>query len=274
MSDEIEAGSEDSFEGLDVQALALPDCPRCAGSGYISEEDGGALPRQYLCPCVLASRQQAVASSRVETIFGTGGARMTVSSYQTGGMEENELALACAKNYVQYWPRFKEEGAGFALQGPPGAGKTHLTTGTMIALIKRWDVKPFHLSVPEMLRLARKRFDDPKTADVLDRAMTADLYLLDDIGAEYHKDHGGGMSWVDEQLFVILNYRLTQGLPTIYTTNLSQRELRDRLDDRVSRRLATATLAFLPLKPVQQAQQSSPELKQLLLQGDGSKTVS
>jgi hypothetical protein len=73
------------------------------------------------------------------------------------------------------------------------------------------------------------------------------------------------MSWVDEQLFVILNHRLTQGLPTIYTTNLSQRELRERVDGRVSRRLATATLAFLPLIGVPEAQQSSPALKRLLL---------
>jgi DNA replication protein DnaC len=257
--------SEDGFEGMDVQSFANPACETCGGDGYFSKDDGGSLPREYLCPCVMEGRQHAVAESRVASLFGSGGARMTISTFQTGGVEENELALACAKNYVQHWPRFLEEGAGFALQGVPGCGKTHLATGTLIALIKRWNIKPFHLSVPELLRLARKRFDDPMTADVLDQAMTADLYLLDDIGAEYHRSGNEGMSWVDEQLFVILNHRLTQGLPTIYTTNLSQRELRERVDGRVSRRLATATLAFLPLIGVPEAQQSSPALKRLLL---------
>lgn len=260
--------SEDGVEGLDVEAYADPNCERCGGEGYIAESDGGALPRQHLCPCVLEGRRRASSESRITSLFGSGGAKMTISSFKTGGLEENELALSCAKNYVQHWPRFSEEGAGFALQGQPGCGKTHLATGTLIALIKRWNVKPFHLSVPEMLRLARKRFDDPQTADVLDQAMTAEIYLLDDIGAEYHRQGNEGMSWVDEQLFVILNHRLTHGLPTLYTTNLSQRELRERVDERVSRRLATATLAFLPLLPVPEAQQASPELKQLLLQGD------
>lgn len=268
MTDIATPVSDDGFEGLDVQAYANPDCPECGGIGYIAEEDGGALPRQHLCSCVMEGRQQAAAQTRIESLFGKGGARMTISSFKTGGIEENELALACAKNYVQHWPRFQEAGLGFALQGPPGCGKTHLATGTLIALIKRWNIRPFHLSVPELLRLARKRFDDPMTADVLDRAMTTDLYLLDDIGAEYHRMGADGMSWVDEQLFVILNHRLTQGLPTIYTTNLSQRELRERVDERVSRRLTTATLAFLPLLGVAEAQEAPADLKQLLLTGE------
>lgn len=266
--EEVVISSEDAFEGLDVEAYADPGCPRCGGLGYIADDDGGALPRQHICPCVLQGRQRASGEARITSLFGAGGARMTISSFKTGSIPENETALTCAKNYVQNWPRFYEEGAGFALQGPPGAGKTHLTTGTLIALIKRYNIKPFHLSVPEMLRLARKRFDDPQTADVLDRAMTADVYLLDDIGAEYHRAGSEGMSWVDEQLFVILNYRLTQGLPTIFTTNLSLRELNERVDNRVSRRLDTATVAFLPLLPVPEAQQPSPDLQRLLLQGD------
>jgi len=259
--------SDDGVEGLDVQSYADSLCPRCSGSGYISEDDGGALPRQHLCPCVLEGRRRAAADRRIIDLFGEGGARMTINTYQDGGIPENHTALECAKNYVQYWPKFREQGLGFALQGEAGAGKTHLATGTMIALIKRWDVRPFYMSVPEMLRLARKRFDDPQTADVMDRAMTADIYLLDDIGAEYHRGGVEGMSWVDEQLFVILNHRLTQGLPTLYTTNLSKRDLSQRLDMRVSRRLGSATLAFLPMLPVRAAQEAPEELRKLLLEG-------
>lgn len=260
--------SDDAAEGLDVQAYADPNCSVCGGLGYIAEDDGGALPKQHLCPCVLEGRKRAAANRRITDLFGEGGARMTINTYQTGGLAENQTALECAKNYVQFWPRFREQGLGFALQGEAGTGKTHLATGTLIALIKRWDIKPFYMSVPEMLRLARKRFDDPQTADVMDRAMNADVYLLDDIGAEYHRGGSEGMSWVDEQLFVILNHRLTQGLPTLYTTNLSRRGLEQRLDPRVSRRLGTATLAFLPMLAVREAQQAPEELRQLLLNGE------
>jgi len=262
------ATSDDGVEGLAVQSYADPNCSRCGGIGYIAEDDGGALPKQNLCPCVLEGRRRAAAHRRIVDLFGEGGSRMTINTYQTGNMAENQTALDCAKNYVQFWPKFREQGLGFALQGEAGTGKTHLATGTMIALIKRWDVKPFYMSVPEMLRLARKRFDDPQTADVMERAMNADIYLLDDIGAEYHRGGNEGMSWVDEQLFVILNHRLTQGLPTLYTTNLSRRGLDDRLDKRVSRRLGTATLAFLPMLGVREAQQAPEELRRLLLNGE------
>ena len=56
------------------------------------------------------------------------------------------------------------------------------------------------------------------------------------------------MSRVDEQLFLILDYRLNHNLPTIYTTNLNKRELASRVDDRVLRRLDTGCMAFLQMQ--------------------------
>jgi DNA replication protein DnaC len=258
---------DNDLTAVGVTDFADSDCPRCRGRGILHVDDGRTIPRGALCACVLEGRQRAAATKRIELLFGKGGARMTIGNFDPGDIEINKTALQVARNYVLNFPVFREEGKGFALQGIPGCGKTHLATGVCAALIKRYNVRPFHLSVPEMLRMARKKFNDPDTADVLDQAMRSDIYLLDDIGAEYHKDGAEGMSWVDEQLFMILNHRLNQKLPTIYTTNLTKRELTGRVDQRVSRRLDTATLGFFPMEKVARATETSPALRNLLVNG-------
>lgn len=253
-----------SDHGPGLEQFADPACPTCHGEGFLSSQQGG-FNRHITCPCVLKGRKIAAQNARILSLFGEGGAKMTIGTYQDGGIAENQMAAKVARNYVENFPAFREAGKGFALQGESGIGKTHLAAGTLIALIKLYDVHPFQLSVPEMMRLARKKFNDPKTIDVIDQAMEADVYLLDDIGSEYHRDPGEGMSWVDEQLFTILNHRLTNNLPTLYTTNLSKRQLNDRLDFRVASRLDRATLAFLPMKSVRSATAASSELRNLLL---------
>jgi len=262
---------DSDYDGPGITDYADPACPHCHGVGLITVDQ--ATGRSTLCRCVMAGRQKAAASARIEMLFGKGGAKMTLNSYDPGDIPDNQTALEVAKNYVRNWDAFREAGAGFALQGQPGSGKTHVATGVCIALIWKTAmegrmIKPFTLSVPEMLRLARRKFDDPSTADVLDQAMNADLYLLDDIGAEYHRQGtSDGMSWVDEQLFMILNHRLTNQLPTIYTTNLNRRALEERVDQRVWRRLNTATLTFRHMEVVPRAVAKPAGLTNLLMNG-------
>ena len=75
------------------------------------------------------------------------------------------------------------------------------------------------------------------------------------------------MSWVDEQLFVILNYRLTHALPTIFTTNLKKSELNTALDMRVARRLDTATIAWWQVAGIKRKNDDRARLRALLAEG-------
>ncbi len=244
---------EDGDGGIDSGRYARPDCPHCQGSGYIAVDDGGAFPRQDLCGCVVEGRRRHACELRIRALFGHGGARMTFNAYDPGDSEGNADALAGARKYVEHWPQMRTDGLGFCLYGTWGCGKTHLATATLIALIKRYHghngrmLTAFALSVPEMLESKRKSFDAPGGQDLIARASTSHITLLDDIGAERRKAESG-MNWVDEQLYLILNHRLTHDLPTIFTSNLKPRELSDCLDGRIFRRLRERTLAFWPVE--------------------------
>jgi DNA replication protein DnaC len=242
-------------EGLDPARYADPNCPRHCVKGILTAPDGGALPSQTLCPCVLEGTRRHACEVQIVRLFGKGGARMTFARYHAGDDQENQAALDGCLNYVDEFPKLMDAGAGFALWGEPGAGKTHLATATLIALIKKYtthtrQLRVHHLSVSEMMNLRRKRIDDKTLEDPITQAQEADICLLDDLGTEYHVNTAAdGLSFAQEQLYLILNHRLKHSLPTLYTTNLSRRELHGSekepglLDARISRRLEERTLA-------------------------------
>jgi len=57
------------------------------------------------------------------------------------------------------------------------------------------------------------------------------LLLLDDIGAERPSD------WVRERLYSLINYRWSNGLSTIYTSNISPEKIKDVVGTRVHSRI-------------------------------------
>jgi DNA replication protein DnaC len=269
---------EGALYGLDVRALADRDCRHCRGVGYRDEDDGGLTPRQHLCRCVSEAHRRNICDRQILHLFGEAGATMSFDRFDADSDALNAHALKACLRYVQFFqngplvddvrqPGFRDGGYGFALVGPPGSGKTHLATATLMALIKCYGGSPaflpFHLSVPELMEMARARIRDDRIGDVLSHAKTASVYLLDDIGAERHKRENG-MSWVDEQLFIILNYRLTHNLPTIYTSNLSVGELEDVLDERVASRLKRKTLQTYTMRIVEERLRPPREMAALL----------
>jgi DNA replication protein DnaC len=56
--------------------------------------------------------------------------------------------------------------------------------------------------------------------------------VLDDLGAEY-KGRNEGMSWSEGELYKIINYRYTNRLSTVLTTNVKPSELDARVADRI-----------------------------------------
>ena len=55
-------------------------------------------------------------------------------------------------------------------------------------------------------------------------AVSSKLVVLDDIGREYIKSNGGD-SWAAEQIGELIDYRTSNGLPTIFTSNLTLAQL-------------------------------------------------
>lgn len=107
---------------------------------------------------------------------------------------------------------------GLYLTGNFGCGKTYLVAASMNELAKKGK-KVAIVYYPDFLRKLKESFsDDFKT--IFNSVKNSEILLLDDIGAETVT------SWNrDEILGTILQYRMQEGLPTLFTSNLTISEL-------------------------------------------------
>lgn len=140
---------------------------------------------------------------------------------------------------VSFCDNFAEDSRGIRLVGSYGCGKTHLTAAIIHRLAEQ-GIGGVFVVVPELLRAIRKGYNSPdEDADKLvSLTEEAPLLVLDDLGAEKPSE------WVREQLYVIINRRYENMLPTIVTTNCSTQELVDRVGQRTVSRLIEMTTPY------------------------------
>ena len=111
-----------------------------------------------------------------------------------------------------------EKCKGLYLTGNFGCGKTYIVAALINELAKK-GVKASIVYYPEFLRKLKESFSDD-FKDIFNSIKNCDILVFDDIGAETVT------SWNrDEILGTILQYRMQMNLPTIFTSNLSLKEL-------------------------------------------------
>lgn len=111
---------------------------------------------------------------------------------------------------------------GLYLTGNFGCGKTYLVAASMNELAKKGK-KVAIVYYPDFLRKLKESFSDDFKV-IFNSVRNAEILLLDDIGAETVT------TWNrDEILGSILQYRMQEDLPTLFTSNLSIKELEEHL---------------------------------------------
>lgn len=254
---------------MDSSQYAIPGCPICGGTGTFTIREEGSV-RYALCQCTFYTQRKQAAQLRVDRLFPGRAGQMIFSTYDPGGDPENKLALKAAQRFVDQWHTACEAGWILGFSGQPRSGKTHLANAIAIELVNRYFINPYLLSVPRMLRMERERFNqDDSTPSPIELASNADLLVLDDLGAEYRKaGTPGSISWVDEQLYLILDERIMFNRPTVYTSNLSAAQLATSFDEagRVAGRLMENQIACLEMQHVPGVNGPSEATKQAFLQ--------
>lgn len=131
---------------------------------------------------------------------------------------------------VLAWCRGLQQGKPDALllHGSVGTGKTGNAWACWPYLIGLGWAGAFRATTEQGYLDALLPGGDRQTAA---EAETADLLLLDDVGAASVSD------WSRSRLFALLDARWTQGLPTIVTSNLSQKRLAEHIGERATSRL-------------------------------------
>lgn len=116
--------------------------------------------------------------------------------------------------------------------GPCGVGKTHLAAAIANRFIGT--VPTLFITCSEFLLEMREGISGRKKNQhhhLFELVRRVQLLVLDDIGTEKSSE------WVQETLFLLLNYRYEHLLPTVFTTNCSLDELEEKLGEKVSSRI-------------------------------------
>ena len=127
--------------------------------------------------------------------------------------ESLERAVALARRLTAVFPA---AGVGLFLEGQPGVGKTHLAVAVLKQIIETTGARGLFYDTRELLRLIRSTYDPSirtTEVEVLRPVLTADLLVLDDLGAEKTSE------WVDETMNLIVNTRYSERRLTLFTSN-------------------------------------------------------
>lgn len=198
------------------------------------------------CECVVEREEVKIREAQnfakkreIEKLFSISnlGERFSKSTFESF-LDRNgsETAYKVAVKYVK---TFKDwNGESLMLWGEPGNGKTHLAAAIVNELSKKGYIVVFQ-SVPELLQRIRSTFNSENKENetqIMRALLECDLLILDDIGAEKTTE------WVEEKLFNIIDGRYRKELPTLYTSNLEPKELKDQVGKRSYDRMVETSL--------------------------------
>jgi len=163
----------------------------------------------------------------------------------------NKQAFKKVMNYANDYKKRVKNGTWLVLAGGYGLGKTHLALAAGKKSLKYYAEKKAEksrslsyigsspvkfISSSEMIQAIRDSYDSDQLDErqLMNGYKKTSLLIIDDLGTEKASD------WQREKMYIVLNYRYNELLPTIITTNLNGSELTKHISPRVVDRMTEA----------------------------------
>jgi DNA replication protein DnaC len=183
-------------------------CPLCDDTGWKALDQEGTR-RVVRCDCWRESvGRQRLDEAKIPKRY----QHCTLANF-TAYNESLQHAQSAAQRVVDAFPALTR---GLLLEGQPGVGKTHLAVAVLKEVIQTTAARGLFYDTRGLLRLTRSTYDPSirmTEFEILRPVMTADLLVLDDLGAEKNTE------WVDETMNLIVNTRYSERRLTIFTSN-------------------------------------------------------
>jgi DNA replication protein DnaC len=133
-----------------------------------------------------------------------------------------------------YAEQFSPASEHLILFGATGLGKTHLSTAVARRVIERGFDVYYACALQMFSDFEHTRFGtgtaDAPSVDI-SRYSECDLLILDDLGTEVTNQ------FTNSCLYLVLNNRINLKKPTIISTNLTSKEIKERYTDRIASRI-------------------------------------
>lgn len=202
-------------------------------AGFIgNRKDAGWRDARSVCDsCSRIRRHKKERAMRVETILSHSGLKPIHQDMTLDNFDK------VPKQITEY-----DGGANLIIHGQVGTGKTHLVVGLIKNIITENVIVVKFITGVQLLHKIRNSLNgEPYKSDTLiDSYSKYPLLVIDDLGAEKSTE------WTKETLYLIIDNRYCNMLPTIVTSNLTPGELSSKLDDRmISRLMSNAVVVKL-----------------------------
>lgn len=189
--------------------------------------------RLEICPCRHAElsqqiRQRLFRLSRLEQLD-----HLTFDNFnprgRVGMLPQQADSIEQAYNQSRHFAQHLE--GWLLLQGSYGCGKTHLAAAIANFTVSL-GVPTLFITVPDLLDSLRFAYQDPEATfeERFEEIRQAPLLIMDDFGTQ------NATPWAQEKLFQIINYRYTNHLPLVVTTNLPLNQIEGRISSRLDDR--------------------------------------
>ncbi len=217
-----------------------PRCaPVCMACGYASKLKSDAVSTEAIYQASL--KQKALQYFRGSLVGNKDMLKRTFDDYHAKnaeGLQAKQTAMKFCENVL------KGEQPHFIMTGNVGAGKTHLAMASLNEIMTKsnYDKRVLAISYSELLEslkfamgndAARKQL----MANLMQDIKTADVLLLDDLGAElgHENNRVSATDWNIKTVTEILDARASKA--TIFTTNLTGKQVGTAYGKRVISRL-------------------------------------
>lgn len=153
--------------------------------------------------------------------------------------QSKRIAIKFVQNVEQHF----ENNLGLYLYSQTkGSGKTRLAISILTALIKTKEVRGLYSSEYEIIETIKATFNNKvSTHEVINYYSNIPILIIDDFGMANHS------TWEQQTFTKIIDKRISNKRITIFTSNVTYQQIRDRYDDnRLPSRLEAMTL-FVPM---------------------------
>lgn len=145
-----------------------------------------------------------------------------------------KIALSLVDNFEKW----QNSGKGLYLWSKtPGSGKTYLASCIARSLILKYGLKVKFIACPDYLNHVGDDYKRERgERDKSEIFRSCQLLILDDIGSQKSG------CWQSQELFRLINKRMSEGLITFYTSNMAPENL--NLDDRTINRIIKSSITI------------------------------